>query len=547
MRIYSWIATFICTVACGAWGQSYTWTDITPPASRIYRVGIHPVDGRIIVAGSSESGALLRYSNDRGRTWNAPLAEPPYATSLFVHPGRPGVVFLEKVGLIGSVRFGTATTKGELYRSDDFGRSWSLAYTARDGESIRIFGADPLDARGAYALRIPGQSCIVALGCRNVSSWEIARTNNDGVEWTTVSALPGNSFTTYSWAYGPTPANPTRLFVGTFDSALASGDRGATWSPFAPSLPLRPQTAVPARLEAVVPDPLRANVLYALQYYFDPTQQINHEVTFRSDDGAASWREIYDSHYSNGIIAVHPARTRTLWLGPEPDGGTSFALHRSDDAGETWHAVPYPGGPYDYRDPSLPYFVFQGLFLSPSEPDAVYVLQGYRLYRGAPSAARDPIVVEYHYDIDRYWITSLDGEAVSQDYRWQPGQFRTGSKWGAWRSDDAPAGAVGSCRFWSSPRSGLRTRVLVQQGFECEALKRSPDWILEAENEFFTVPPAAGACGDGLVPVRRFNNRQPDANHRWVVDEAIAAEMRGFRAWYDEGVRFCARPLGANE
>ena len=35
-------------------------------------------------------------------------------------------------------------------------------------------------------------------------------------------------------------------------------------------------------------------------------------------------------------------------------------------------------------------------------------------------------------------------------------------------------------------------------------------------------------------------------NHRYVADLAVAQQMRP-AGWYDEGVRFCARPLGSNE
>jgi hypothetical protein len=193
------------------------------------------------------------------------------------------------------------------------------------------------------------------------------------------------------------------------------------------------------------------------------------------------------------------------------------------------------------------YFPPATVVVSPAEPGVVYLVWFNRLYRGVPSAAPDPVVVEFEYEGNRYWSTSLDGEAVSQGYRVEPGHVsRTGLKWGAWRSADAPAGALGSCRFWSKPESGLRTRVLVLQGFECEALKRNSGWILEGENEFFAMPPVGNGCAVGLVPVRRFHNLKADVNHRWVADPAAAGDMRA-RGWYDEGVRFCARPLGSNE
>ena len=37
-----------------------------------------------------------------------------------------------------------------------------------------------------------------------------------------------------------------------------------------------------------------------------------------------------------------------------------------------------------------------------------------------------------------------------------------------------------------------------------------------------------------------------NVNHGYVADPAVAHMMRD-RGWYDEGVRFCARPLESNE
>jgi hypothetical protein len=216
-------------------------------------------------------------------------------------------------------------------------------------------------------------------------------------------------------------------------------------------------------------------------------------------------------------------------------------MYRSEDRGDSWREVPYPFM-------SLPANAFPvgTVVTSPAEPGAVYLVRYSRLFRGVPSSFPDPVVVEYQYEGTRYWLTSLDGEALSQDYRQQPGDVhRTGLRWGAWRADDAPAGAVGSCRFWPTPRIG-RTRVLVQQGFECDNLKRDPGWILEGEDEFFTMLPANNVCPAGTVAVYRFNNLEADFNHRWVADPVAIADMRA-RGWYDEGVRFCARPLGSNE
>jgi hypothetical protein len=78
------------------------------------------------------------------------------------------------------------------------------------------------------------------------------------------------------------------------------------------------------------------------------------------------------------------------------------------------------------------------------------------------------------------------------------------------------------------------------EGGECDAVKASPAWVIEGENEFFLASPEkGGSCAKGLLPLRRFYNQRADANHRYVLDESTAAQMRA-RGWRDEGVVMCA-------
>ena len=525
MRTIRPIAAILSVATCSAWAQvTYQWTDITPPGGGVSSVGIHPLDGRLIVLRkflTPGDSAYVMYSSDHGHTWSpSPTPRPP--GWIYVHPGRPGVVYSSSAG--GS------TTKGELYRSEDFGGTWSSVFTAGLGESIQVFGADPVDSHAAYAFRIPGQRCNAGFGCIYDRSWEVVYTRNDGVDWTSISTLLGDRITSYLNAIGPTPADPTRLFVNaSFSQILVSRDRGVSWASFD-----IPHDASPP----IVPDPERSNVLYLVRHNV-PAFPFNQNVLLRSEDDGATYREIFRSTFGGGPVVVDPLRTRTLWTGsPEYVNGSGYLFSRSDDAGDTWQTVPCPG-PTD-ATASCP----RTIFPSTAEPGIVYLVGNNQLLRGVPSSVRDLVAVEYQYEGNRYWLTSLEGEAYSQDYRQQPGDVhRTGVKWGAWNEGDAPAGAVGSCRFW--PRQA-RTRVLVQQGPECDILKRDANWILEGENEFFTLPPIDNSCPAGTVTVNRFINLQPDFNHRWVADPAIAAEMKA-RGWYDEGVRFCARPLGPNE
>jgi photosystem II stability/assembly factor-like uncharacterized protein len=543
------IATAWAGAVFAAGAQSaYRWTDITPAFggnsdrshSQVSEIGIHPLDGnRLIITGGfwprgqvDPTTYAVMYSDDGGQTWNPSVSPllPSFVDSMFVPAGLPGVVYLTAASRFGGFMAGPPR-EGHLYRSGDFGRTWSVIRTMAVGESFYTFASDPLDAHGIYALHrelyLDARFIGFPLASRNPG---IMRTHNDGLTWSAPFASPAGS---YYYLTGPTPSAPTRLFIGLFESdganvnvgaggIFVSVDSGATWSRAdTGSLPLK----------SIGPDPLRANVLYGHRHAYAD------ERLLRSDDGGTTWRQIFFSASTAPNLSIDPAHPNVLWMPYRTD-----TIYRSEDRGETWHEVPYP-----FQDLPPNYDPGAVLVPSPAGSGVVYLLRFGRLYRGEPVSPPDPVVVEYQYEGDRYWLTSLDGEAVSQDYRQQPGNVhRTGLRWGAWRAGDAPTGAVGSCRFWSRLESGLRTRVLVLQGFECEDLKRNPNWILEAENEFYAVPPVSGACASGQVPVRRFNNLKPDVNHRWASDDATAAEMRG-RGWYDEGVRFCARPLRSNE
>jgi len=138
MSIVRSFVALVSMAACSAWAEvTYQWTDITPPGGQVRSVGIHPLDARIIVLGTfpvQGDTVDVMFSNDHGRTWNAPSTPAPYSSWMYVHPGQPGVVYAGTAGALGSVRFNTPTTRGQLYRSDDFGRTWSSVNTAGDGE-----------------------------------------------------------------------------------------------------------------------------------------------------------------------------------------------------------------------------------------------------------------------------------------------------------------------------------------------------------------------------------------------------------------------------
>ena len=529
MKGFRWIAAFAAAAAGMAAAQvSYQWTDITPPGGGVMEVGTHVLEGnRLVVRGEFQpAGAFttfhpVMYSDDYGKTWKLPETKLPLPVlHMLVDDALPGVVYLAEDSNLRTTLMGLVRHEGHVYRSDDFGRTWSVASTVPIGKTIAPFGIDPLDTRGLYASYAENYVDGSCPGlCTGTAFTSVVRSSIGGADWSAPAAMPADS----RYFVGPTPSAPRRLFAASRSAGLyQSLDGGASWSKF-------PSTSG-ANLWMRA-DPLRPNVLYGSFYYLSISPGISYTFLVRSQDGGATWRQIHQYAPDFAGFAIDPARPNVVWSASE-----SSNFSRSENRGDTWSLVPYPGSG---APPS-------SITFSPAEPNVVYVVRSGRLYRGN-AVLPQPIVTEYEYEGDRYWLTSLGGEAVFQDNRQQPGDVhRTGQRWGAWLPGDAPAGAVGSCRFWPKPETGVRTRVIVLQGPECEFLRANPGWILEAENEFQAVPPRDGMCPAGLLAVHRMPNMKADLNFRWVVDPAVIAQMRE-RGWVDEGVVMCARPMGSNE
>ena len=530
MRAFRLIATTFSMAACIAWGDvAYRWTDVSPGSSFVVQeVVTHPLDGHLVLrgqvtanppAGSAFYSSAIAMSSDAGQSWTVQPAPSTSIAGLLIHPGSvPGVVFAFT---------GFSLSEGQLFRSADSGRSWSEVNRQPLHEGLDLFGVDPLNSQGLYALDWHwGGNAVFCPGCGPTRLLGVTRTKNDGVTW---SAPVAPSVTVSSFeAQGPTPSAQSRLFMGDSAGVMVSLDKGATWSRF------QAQLATPLRW--IVPDPLRANVLYGAG--LDQRGPFEYQYPLlKSEDGGATWREIFRTRGADPSLYIDPARPDVLWMYDLNES----ALYRSGNGGGAWQSV---GLPVSRSEPD---YGLHDFLITTAEPGIVYAVQQGRLFRGAPLMARDPVVVEYNNDAPRYWLTSLDGEAHFEDNRQEDGFLRTGARWGAWVAGNAPAGAVGSCRFWPKSSTGLHTRVVLLKDGDCQWLKADPNWILEAEDEFFAVPSADHAtCAAGLVAVHRFHNLKTDLNHRWVTDAAVAAQMKA-AGWLDEGVRFCGRPLGSNE
>lgn len=513
-----WIATGLVLLAAAAQAQT---TEIPTPDNRgAVDLVVHPYDAGRWVAGASQQVYL---TTDGGLSWKLAAGLPAGALTerIFAHPGQPYVVFV-KTATVGGPR---GTQPGGLYRSADFGQTWTAV--AEDASpltanfQVRVVtpaAADPADAAHLFGTRRAPWVCtfICSSTDRELSLHE---SHDGGVTWS-APLLDGGPSGLRHVSYPP-PVAPGRLFVVDASyGAYQSIDNGQTWHPFATAF-----THAPFWVEQ---DPHDRFVLYAAGTLTDGTRN----VVARSDDAGQSWRTILQfpvlSPESGARLTLDPFRPGRAWL------ATESGLLRSDDRGTTWMPAGYDAGA----------LLVSKVVPSPADDtQALVIFQG-RLHR-ATGTLMPRLAVEFRFG-DRYWVSGDRGETMSQDYRAYEA-VRTGERFGLWSQAERPAGAMPMCRFQGNPAYGQSSRFITLAGFECDIVKANPAFVLEGEGEYFALPASAqGTCPAGTVAVRRFNNQQASVNHRYVVTGTEAARMRA-AGWYDEGVCMCARPLGADE
>lgn len=143
------------------------------------------------------------------------------------------------------------------------------------------------------------------------------------------------------------------------------------------------------------------------------------------------------------------------------------------------------------------------------------------------------VVEYYHAGLDHYFITWLPAEiAILDAGETITGWTRTGYGFRAYAT--AQAGTSPVCRVYIPPELG-NSHFFGRGTAECTAtVEQNPSFQVEDLQFMQMFLPAAGVCPAGTTQVHRvFSNRQ-DANHRYMTDKAVRAQMVA-KGWLAEG------------
>lgn len=339
---------FLVSINAGA-----TWSPVPaeglPPGGQ--QLAFDPATRRLFLLGQSSG---LYGSDDLGLHWRHIAAVPAVPATNLIMATAPDRIYV-------------ATARG-LYRvpmSDpDAPAVIHLGEPAPLRLTIQRIALDPNDSSTLYASAYEGHGVLNAYrvfrSTDSARTWERI-TAQDDIAWRNLMAVDavGDLYAVYkqtmwrfakatqaweSWEapeiFGPTTflANPQRpgwLYAANPGWAGYSIDGGRTWT----------------RIQNVV------SGFWSLSIAANGSDMVggNNEGVYASSDGGVTWRSLWQAPQIGGFetkaVAIAPSRPTTIYrLTNTAGAGLMSGLFRSDDGGQTWTALRWPGE----RDRPLP-------------------------------------------------------------------------------------------------------------------------------------------------------------------------------------------------
>jgi len=143
------------------------------------------------------------------------------------------------------------------------------------------------------------------------------------------------------------------------------------------------------------------------------------------------------------------------------------------------------------------------------------------------------VVEYYNASLDHYFITWLAAEQANLDAGNTPTKWtRTGYSFKTFTIPQTGTSPV--CRYYIPPAKG-DSHFFGRGVDECTATgQKNPTFVLEDPDFMNLYLPVAGVCPAGTINVYRVFDNRPDANHRYMIDPAVRAQMVA-KGWIAEG------------
>jgi photosystem II stability/assembly factor-like uncharacterized protein len=261
-------------------------------------------------------------------------------------PGQPNVFYIGQVN-------------GGVWKSDDYGRTWSPIFDQEPSQSIGAIAVAASDPNIVYVGSGEG------LHRPDLSVGDgIYKSTDAGKTWTHLGLRDGEQIP----ALAVDPRDPSRVFAAVLGHPYGpseerglyrSTDGGQTWSK---AIYINENTgASDVEIDPANPDVIYASMWEVREGPWEDGNTVNGTAggLFKSTDGGNSWRQLKNGlpdDVSQVNLAIAPSNSHRLYatIG-EASGG--LAVYRSDDAGENWSRItddPRPAGRIGGGDLAVP-------------------------------------------------------------------------------------------------------------------------------------------------------------------------------------------------
>jgi len=266
---------------------------------------------------------------------------------------------------------------GGVWKSDDYGRTWTPIFEDQPSQSIGAIAVAPSDPNIVYAASGEGlQRPDLSVGDG------IYRSVDAGKTWSHLGLRDGQQIP----ALAVDPRDPNRVFAAVLGhpygpneerGIFLSTDAGQTWKK---SLYKDQDTGgSDVQIDPTNPDVMYASMWKVRQGPWEDGNEYNKTGggLFKSTDGGNTWHPLTSGLPKNIVqiyVAISPSQPSRLYatVGTTDRGdyssGAGLGVYRSDDAGENWHSATTDSRPaYRIGGGDLPVPK-----VDPKNPDVVY-------------------------------------------------------------------------------------------------------------------------------------------------------------------------------
>ena len=276
-----------------------TWVSVGPDGGDVRSLSYDPANPSRILLGTS-AGQLYQ-SDDAGRSWTRYVRIGKGSDYVIDHilfdPKQPGVIYvaawtLEREG-------------GAVFKSTDDGHTWE-SLKAMDGKSVRALALAPSDPSTLVAGTLDG----------------VYRTRNSGKTWERISPESSAEIRNIE-SIAIDPSDPNTIYAGTWHLPWKTTDSGRTWHN------IKSGVIDDSDVFSIIIDPQKSNIVYASAC----------SGIYKSENSGELFHKIQGIPFS-------ARRTRVLKQDPSNHNvvyaGTTEGLWKTVDAGKAWHRIGSP-------------------------------------------------------------------------------------------------------------------------------------------------------------------------------------------------------------